>query len=260
MKNFVYVIGICVFVLGMSACKSKGSTKLETSESGDNSKNSLDWTGVYTGILPCADCAGIFTQITLQTDNTYQLQINYIGKEESVETIEGTFQWNSAGSIITLSGLKEKSMPSAYKVGEGKLIQLNMEGKVITGELASNYELTKINENLVEKKWVLFELNGVDLSTKDPKPAIEAFITFQIDRNRVHGNSGCNNFTGTYQLGAGNELHFSGMASTRKMCIDMSIENQINQLYQTVDSYSLQDNILSLNHGDTPLARFVLEE
>ena len=33
-----------------------------------NSRNSLDWNGVYKGVLPCADCEGIETVITLLND------------------------------------------------------------------------------------------------------------------------------------------------------------------------------------------------
>ena len=122
-------------------------------------------------------------------------------------------------------------------------------------------ESAKPDENLVEKKWTLFELNGVALPSPDPQSAIEAFIIFQIDGNRVHGNSGCNNFSGTYQSGDGTALHFSNdMVSTRKMCIDMTVEEQMNQLFQKVDNYTLQDNILSLNQGETSLARFTISK
>ena len=264
MKNLIFTIGICMFIFGfsMSACKSKNSNKSETNETkiatGDTSENSLDWNGTYTGTVPCADCAGIFTQITLNADKTYSLKTNYVGKEGVGENLKGTFQWDAAGKIITLSGLKDKSMPSSYQVGENKLIQLDMNGKVITGELASNYVLTKVNENLVEKKWKLFELNGVAISVKNPNPATEAFIMFQVDGNKVNGNSGCNNFAGTYKIDSGNQLHFSGMVSTRKMCIDMSIEDKMNKLFPIVDSYTLQNDTLSLIQAANSLARFKL--
>jgi len=126
--------------------------------------------------------------------------------------------------------------------------------KVTTGDSSSSK-----TENLVDKKWKLLELNGVAISTMNPQQTIEAFITFQANENRVSGNSGCNNFTGTYKLDSGNQLHFSGMASTRKMCIDMTVENQMNKIFQEVDSYTLQNGALSLKQGDTTLARFVAE-
>jgi heat shock protein HslJ len=264
MKKIIFITGVCAFILGlgMSACQSKGSVKSSTDSAGiatvDNSKNSLDWEGVYTGIVPCADCPGIFTQITLKNDNTYNLQREYLGKKDALaESIDGSFQWNKVGNTITLSGLKEKSMPSDYQVGENKLIQLDMEGKGITGDLADKYDLFKVNENLIEKKWKLIELKGVDLSTKMSNPALQAFIIFHAKGNRVNGKNGCNNFTGTYQVDSGSGLHFSGIASTRMMCVDMTVEDQMNKLFQAVDNYTVQNDTLNLNQAETILARFV---
>jgi heat shock protein HslJ/uncharacterized lipoprotein NlpE involved in copper resistance len=261
MKNFILTVGLCSFILGfgMSACKTKNAVKPETNTiaTGDNSSISVDWAGTYMGTVPCADCQGILTRITLKEDNTYNLQIEYVGKGSPAENFEGTFQWDDAGNTVTLGGLKERSMPSAYMIGENKLIQLDMEGKEITGGLASKYVLAKIDESFVDKKWKLFELKDVDLSTKKSGPATEVFITFQLNGNRVHGNSGCNNFTGTYQTGPGAVLYLSQMVSTRKMCFDMTVEDQMSKLFQLIDNYSLQADTLSLKQRDTVLARFV---
>ena len=265
MKNFISsaVIVVCILFLGfgMNACQSNSKTQKSNTKDvvADNSKNSLDWDGTYVGTVPCANCGGIITQITLKKDNTYSLQVEYAGKENSMQKFEGTFQWNDAGSTVILNGLKEKSMPSSYFVGENKLTQLDMDGNVITGDLASSYVLTKINKNLVEKKWKLIEINGVAISSMNPQPTVETFIFFQVDGNKVYGNSGCNNFTGVYKS-EGGALKFSAMISTRKMCIDMTIENQMNKLFQAVDSYAIQNNTLSLLQDKTILARFVLSE
>ena len=267
MKTYIFpvIIGICILALGlgMNACQSKGSVKSDKDKVVDtdyanNSKNSVDWVGTYIGTVPCADCTGIYTQVTLKNDNTYSLQVKYLGKDDSTQLFEGTFQWNDVGNIIILSGLNEKSMPSSYLVGENKLIQMGMDGKVINGELVSNYILTKIDENLIDKKWKLFELAGVTISTMNPQPAIEPFITFTKE-NKVNGNSGCNGFLGSYVLASKKQLHFSGMASTRKMCLDMTIEDQMNKLFQIVDSYTIQNDTLSLKEDEIVLARFVAE-
>lgn len=42
--------------------------------------------GIYSGLLPCADCAGIETTLQLNTDGTYDLTQNYSGKGTFVET------------------------------------------------------------------------------------------------------------------------------------------------------------------------------
>lgn len=137
-----------------------------------------------------------------------------------------------------------------------------VDGNIIAGEnLASNSVLTKIDENLVEKKWKLFEINGVAIAAMKPQPAIEAFIMFHVNENRVNGNSGCNDFAGTYKIEPDNRLIFSGMISTRKMCINnMAIEDQMNKIFSAVDNYTLQDGVLSLKQAQNSLARFVMNE
>jgi len=268
MKNSIFTIvtGIFIITLGISSCKSRGSANSQPSNPmpvtyADNSKNSLDWAGTYTGIVPSASSSGIFTKITLKNDNTYSLQMEPIAdKSDSMQTCEGSFQWNKAGSIISLTGIQDKSMSYAYLLGENKLIQLDTTGNVVTGDSASNYVLTKINENLVGKKWKLLRLKGVILSSDTSGMETNAFIIFQIKGNRVNGNSGCNDFAGTYTIKSNNQLYFSGVASTRKMCIDMTVEDQMNNLFKNVDNYTLQNDTLCLNQGETVLAQFVVAE
>ncbi len=45
---------------------------------GDNSQNSLDWNGTYEATLPCADCPGIKTILTLVADQTFTLSSTYL--------------------------------------------------------------------------------------------------------------------------------------------------------------------------------------
>ena len=107
-----------------------------------NSQNSLDWQGTYKGVTPCADCEGIETEVVLNKDMTFIIKTKYLGKGDS-KTFEekGTFVWDKTGGIISLKELKDK--PNQYKVGENRLMQLDMEGKVIIGETARMYVLKK---------------------------------------------------------------------------------------------------------------------
>jgi uncharacterized lipoprotein NlpE involved in copper resistance len=108
---------------------------------GHNSANSLDIAGTYTGTLPCADCEGIKTEITLDADSSYTKRIKYIGRSNRFYEYKGSFVWNSKGNKITLSGIKDS--PNQYFVGENSLTQLDMTGKRITGEMADKYILHK---------------------------------------------------------------------------------------------------------------------
>lgn len=117
------------------------STENKTTSDGHNARTSLDWNGTYKGVLPCADCEGIQTELTLNQDMSFVLKKNYMGKDTKFPQDKGTFQWDSTGSKVELIGLKDQ--PNTYFVGENKLIQLDMEGKEITGTLADKYVLKK---------------------------------------------------------------------------------------------------------------------
>jgi uncharacterized lipoprotein NlpE involved in copper resistance len=120
-------------------------TKIEESlrkPDSHNSMNSLDWNGTYKGILPCADCEGIETILTLNPDQTYILVTNYLGRNDALEEEKkGSFSWNEAGSIITLTNIT--SGPNQYKVGENRIWHLDINGEIITGDLADHYVLIK---------------------------------------------------------------------------------------------------------------------
>jgi uncharacterized lipoprotein NlpE involved in copper resistance len=78
----------------------------------------------------------------LNTDLTFVIKTKYLGKGDGkVFEEKGNFVWDKMGSTISLEGLKYR--PSQYKVVENRLIQLDMEGNVISGDLAEKYVLTK---------------------------------------------------------------------------------------------------------------------
>ncbi|MFZ4548174.1 MAG: copper resistance protein NlpE, partial [Bacteroidales bacterium] len=60
---------------------------------GHNSFNSLDIEGVYKAVLPCADCEGIETKITLKQEMTFLKQTKYLGKDEKFYDEKGTYTW-----------------------------------------------------------------------------------------------------------------------------------------------------------------------
>ena len=105
------------------------------------SQNSLDYAGTYTGVLPCADCPGIKTEITLNADGFFTKKMTYLeSKEGGIFKEKGTYRWDPAGQTITLEG---PDKPSRYFVGENTLTQLDMEGKKVEGDLANLYVLKK---------------------------------------------------------------------------------------------------------------------
>jgi uncharacterized lipoprotein NlpE involved in copper resistance len=138
-KCILNCVGICLLacVLLLAAC---ASTRNESIATLHNSRNSLDWDGVYSGIIPSASGSGIQVRIVLNLNYTFELRYFYIDRSESDMIINGTFNWNDAGSIITLN---TDRAPPHYQVGENFLRQLDLQGRVISGSLAENYILRK---------------------------------------------------------------------------------------------------------------------
>lgn len=131
------------------ACNNNGAGDATTEASGmetgvpdmSNAQNSLDWAGTYKGVLPCADCEGIETELMLHKDSTFMLRQTYLGKANAaVNNVDGNWIWID-GNTIELQGIT--NAPARYHVGENQLFQLDMEGKRIQGDLAEKYILAK---------------------------------------------------------------------------------------------------------------------
>ena len=228
-----------------------------TSVTSDNSQNSLDWEGVYSNVVPCADCEGIQTTIVLNKDMTYKRISRYLGKDMNFFTEEGSFSWDKEGAIITLEEINKDESPSKYLVGENKLVQYDMDGNSMEESIQKKYSLEKVS-NIIGKHWKLVELNGKEITSAEPK---EPYITFSVDNSRVNGSGNCNTFSGTYTLANGNRITFSPLASTMMACMNMEIDAQLNQVLKMADNYAIKQDTLSLNRARmAPLAKFVAIE
>lgn len=113
----------------------------------------------------------------------------------------------------------------------------------------------KAGADIVEKYWKLIEINGhKEGQTVDG--AKEAHMILSVKDNRVHGNGGCNSYSGTYEISEGNRIRFSQIASTKMACLHHHHEDEFFRILGEVDNYTLQDEILSLNKARmAPLAR-----
>ena len=229
---------------------------------GHTAANSLDWSGSYQGIIPCADCEGIQTVVTLHNDMTYAFSATYLGKPGKPFTMTGTFSWNEAGNTVILAGLENR--PNKYFVGERYLLQLDMEGKKIEGASASLYRLQQqdsapgaavVATALVGTTWYLKAIHGREITAEPDKK--KPYIILQPDGNRVNGFGSCNTFIGSYETRPPDRLTFSKMAATQMMCVDMEVETKLFEVLGETDSFALRDGTLMLHKARmAPLAVF----
>lgn len=144
------MMGIVLAALLVGAC-GKGQPKEPDSQvavdtaidAAHNSRNSLTWAGSYQGEIPGADVPGIKVEAILSEDETYTISYEYLGKDNNPHIFTGTFTWDAGGNTITLD---DKVLPPYYRVGENTLTQLDMEGNIITGQLADLYVLKKVRD------------------------------------------------------------------------------------------------------------------
>ena len=145
-------MALTVVFLSFLACQKKETVSeadsvtkdsLQTTEQiqgdGHHAQNSLDWQGTYEGTLPCADCPGIQTTITLSDANTFTLTSEYLERNTTIED-KGELMWHDNGSVIHLKG---KETDVKLKVGENQLIYLDQDGNEIDGPLKEHYVLKK---------------------------------------------------------------------------------------------------------------------
>jgi len=140
MKNFIRLLAVFLALFIISSCaKTGGGNGSRGNAAGSSSGSS--WAGIYAGVIPAADCPGISVVVILGENETYKITYQYIEKGDSLFVFTGKFTRDERSSLITLDS---REIPPYYKVGENYLIQLDMEGKEIKGNLAGNYRLGKI--------------------------------------------------------------------------------------------------------------------
>lgn len=251
MKTLLFFTAFSLSAAMFFGCKTSETTA-------DNSQNALDWQGTYIGVTPCADCEGIITSLQLNSDATYVLRQQYGGKSNKTFEKQGKFLWNEEGSTIRLQDIKQGEAPTQYKVGENRIIQLDLEGNEITGNMASMYVLAKDQDGIENRYWKLVEVNGNAVVANDQWRR-EPHMILHMNGNRVTGHGGCNSFSGSYEVKEQGRVTFSAIAATKMFCAEASgVEDLMLRAIQAADSYNVNGDSLQLYRARmAPLARFV---
>ena len=189
-----------------------------------NSRNSLNWAGVYEGVLPCADCPGVRTRLTLQRDGSYQLVTQAQGSQNAAKSVSGVFTWQPSGNAITLD---EHGGRRQYSVGEGRLTLLRDSGGTSQAP-AANLVLTLVApapesdglaQQLERYRWTLVlatDANNQRIAGLPPGKDHRVVLSFADSRVSIQGP--CNRLVGAYQIAGANQLTVNAVASTMMAC------------------------------------------
>lgn len=125
-RGWIFIAAIAC-VTGLVGCASRNDGTAAMPDPAHSSRNALDWAGTYEGVTPCADCPGIRKRLPLLRDGRFEMSAQPLGRQATAETVRGRFGWNAAGNTITLEGAGGGQQ---FRVGEGRLLQLDRDGGV----------------------------------------------------------------------------------------------------------------------------------
>lgn len=146
MKKLIFPALVAgLFAVSCSKKETKSETpavadSLQTEQVADSTASTtekLSFTGNYEGKIPCADCPGIETKLTLNDDKTFVLESNYLEKKDGKITDKGSFEVSPDGEFITL---KEEMTPRVFHLTEDAVYLVE---KVGDKSLKAEYKLSK---------------------------------------------------------------------------------------------------------------------
>jgi copper homeostasis protein (lipoprotein) len=95
----------------------------------------------YTGVLPCADCAGIRFDIDLRPANVYFLRMTYLGATPE-RVYDDIGAWSLASDLRTIALKGTRQSPMLFSITNASTLRkLDSEGQTIESEL--NYSVNR---------------------------------------------------------------------------------------------------------------------
>ena len=134
----------------------------------------------YSGVIPCADCAGILYEVSLDKDNSYKASSTYIG--ESARPFIERGNWEIKNDTLLI--LKDSSdTDRALVIGDSTLAMLDGDQNYVTGPLADHFVLTKgaAQPEAGSNRWSDLREKGIDFRASGNEPFWDAAIDF--DKN-----------------------------------------------------------------------------
>ena len=215
MKKLLFAVFSCGVLL--AACSTAPKT---TQQANDG------YTGTFAGMLPCADCPGINTELTLNPDGTYQLRETYLKNAPKTFVSAGKWDTGKDSQTVELKDSKNKDKNYYAFSGKNELKKLDMNAQPIN-DSDFNYSLKRKTQDfnaVTGKVWRLSQVQTaagqVTFNAAKLNPEFfKDIYTLQFDNGRASGKASPNRYTAPFTAGSGNNLTFGLAASTMMMGI-----------------------------------------
>lgn len=222
------IIAFCVLLAACSA-EDEADTPAQPASAAapdmHTSQNALDWAGTYQGILTCADCPGIKTQLTLVNDGSFTLDSQQLNQDAQPNSVSGRFTWQPDGNSIVLDAAGGGRQ---FAVGEGRLTLLNKDGSR-PGPDAAGRTLQKVSAGqtawdavtaalLQDHRWYLESAStGANRRIDALFPKDRPF-EFSFTGANMAVSGGCNGLRGSFQIDAEGRFIAGRLLSTMMAC------------------------------------------
>jgi heat shock protein HslJ len=113
------------------------------------------------------------------------------------------------------------------------------------------------NATLENTYWKLVNLGGQPARVAEN--IAEPHLLLHPAKKQADGSTGCNRFSGSYEL-SGDSLRLGPLAATRRACLDPKMNRQESTLFEAFDatrSWKATGDTLVLSGEGGPVARFV---
>ena len=243
------------------------------------SRIALDWAGIYEGLLACADCAGIHTQLTLEPDGRFEIVTRPLVRDAAPSSAQGQFDWEPSGNTIVLDA---EGGGKRFAVGEGRLLLLETgqtqpawdRADATLPQSSPAWRSTRqdLGDMLEDHRWMLVDATDAANRPIDALfPDAERSFVFHFAGSRLHAPGGCNGFRGAFAIDADDRLDVTGTISTMMACpaplmeADAALSALLAEPLETVLVRGVQPTLVLLTKaGDalvltgelTPEARF----
>ena len=133
-------------------------------------------------------------------------------------------------------------------------LQLSMLGFLLILQQTCSRDKDYNHEDLLNSQWELVSVNDKTIDSAVKRPT----LLFVEEGSKTNGFAGCNQFFGTYSLGA-DSLSFSGLGSTKMFCEQsQKLEDQYLKALSSITHFvvSQEGNRLTLLSNAEPLLEF----
>lgn len=100
--------------------------------------------GAYEATFPCNDCAGVYHELTLKSDGTYQLSETYQATKKGNDTTTSNGTWKALRRKLVLQDSKYRKVIRFYAVvDDNRLELLSMNGDLLYSRSPEIFQLKR---------------------------------------------------------------------------------------------------------------------